>query len=209
MFIVYRVTNNVNGRYYIGVHKTDDLNDGYMGSGILIQRALKKHGKENFTREILASFDDADSAYLEEKRLVDEALVRDGRSYNLREGGYGGRMCEDSRRKVSQSLTGRKRPDISGENNPSKREDIRQKISETKRGKKFSEEHKQKISEANKGNVGYWVGKTRSDDTKRKISEANKGRKFPEVTCPHCKKTGAIAPMTNWHFDKCKCRDVS
>ncbi len=49
---IYRTTRNVDGRYYIGMHSTDDLNDGYMGSGIKITRSLKKYGKENHKFEI-------------------------------------------------------------------------------------------------------------------------------------------------------------
>lgn len=50
---VYKTTNVLNGKIYIGVHSTDDLNDGYMGSGKAISTAIKKYGEENFTTEIL------------------------------------------------------------------------------------------------------------------------------------------------------------
>lgn len=51
---LYKITNLVNQKYYIGVHNTDDLDDGYMGSGSAIQRALKKYGPLNFKREIIS-----------------------------------------------------------------------------------------------------------------------------------------------------------
>jgi len=50
------ITNKVNGKRYIGCHKTDDVDDGYMGSGKLIRRAIKKYGSENFAKEVLATF---------------------------------------------------------------------------------------------------------------------------------------------------------
>jgi len=55
-YLVYMITNKVNGKRYIGCHKTDDVDDGYMGSGKLIRRAIKKYGSENFAKEVLATF---------------------------------------------------------------------------------------------------------------------------------------------------------
>ena len=52
-YLVYKTTNLVNGKIYIGQHQTYDLNDGYLGSGILLRRAIEKYGEENFKREIL------------------------------------------------------------------------------------------------------------------------------------------------------------
>lgn len=89
-YYLYRVTNKVNGKIYVGVHKTKCLDDGYMGSGKVIIRAIEKHGIENFEKEILEHFEDAASMFEREKEVVDaEFLARDD-VYNLRRGGYGG-----------------------------------------------------------------------------------------------------------------------
>lgn len=72
-------------------------------------------------------------------------------------------------------------------------------------GKRFkkpkTEEHKQKLREAN-------LGKTLSAETKRKISEASIGRVEKEHTCPYCGKTGKSGAMYRWHFDKCKMKET-
>ena len=89
-YILYQVTNNLNGKIYVGVHKTKKLDDGYMGSGKVINSAIKKNGIENFTRVILEQFDDSAAMYAREKEVVtDEFLARDD-TYNLRRGGSGG-----------------------------------------------------------------------------------------------------------------------
>jgi len=51
-YIVYETTNNINGHIYIGVHITSVIDDGYVGSGKVLQRAIKKYGLEYFTRKI-------------------------------------------------------------------------------------------------------------------------------------------------------------
>jgi len=89
-FYLYQITNLVNNKIYIGVHSTKDMNDSYMGSGINIQLAIKKYGIDNFKKDILYTFDNADDMYAKEKDIVtDEFLLRED-TYNLRVGGTGG-----------------------------------------------------------------------------------------------------------------------
>tara|TARA_S200002703_G_scaffold159544_1_gene173388 strand:+ start:305 stop:907 length:603 start_codon:yes stop_codon:yes gene_type:complete len=90
--IVYQITNKVNNKIYIGVHSTNNLNDGYMGSGHLIKRAIKKYGIENFTREILYYFDSPEQAFSKEKEIVNESFVNQTKNYNICPGGRGGNL---------------------------------------------------------------------------------------------------------------------
>lgn len=74
--------------YYIGAHKTKELNDGYMGSGKYIRSAIKKHGIENFVKEYISLCNDEEEMYLLEKSLVITS-IEDKNSYNLIPGGKG------------------------------------------------------------------------------------------------------------------------
>jgi group I intron endonuclease len=85
-YTIYKITNKLNNKFYIGMHQTRDLNDGYMGSGKLLKRAISKYGIENFSKEILHIFENEIDMRNKEKELV----VLDKMSYNLLEGGLGG-----------------------------------------------------------------------------------------------------------------------
>ena len=87
-YIIYKTTNTVNGKYYIGVH--NGTKDNYLGSGKALLNAIKEHGRENFVRETLEVFDTESEAYLREAQLVDETVVADRNSYNVSKGGKGG-----------------------------------------------------------------------------------------------------------------------
>lgn len=86
----YKITNLINNHFYYGVHNTNDLDDGYMGSGVRLKRAYEKYGIENFKKEILKFFDSAEDAFNYEAEVVTEDLVYDNNCYNLQEGGHGG-----------------------------------------------------------------------------------------------------------------------
>ncbi len=90
VFQVYKVTNLLNSKVYIGVHKVTDEGDEYFGSGKLIQLSIKKHGIENFKKEILFEYQTADEAYAKEAELVNSEFVKSDMTYNLTVGGTGG-----------------------------------------------------------------------------------------------------------------------
>lgn len=89
-YLIYKVTNNINGKFYIGTHKTKNINDDYMGSGKYLNRAKIKYGLENFTKEILFIFDTPEEMYSKEKEIVSEDFLATENTYNLKIGGFGG-----------------------------------------------------------------------------------------------------------------------
>ncbi len=83
----YKITNNINNHFYYGVHNTNNLEDGYMGSGTKLHYAYKKYGIENFTKEILKYFLTSKEAFEYESEIVTEELVHDVNCYNIATGG--------------------------------------------------------------------------------------------------------------------------
>jgi len=85
----YKITNLINNHFYYGVHNTNNLDDGYMGSGKRLHLAYKKYGIENFKKEILKYFNTKDEAYQYESEIVTENLIKDINCYNIVTGGKG------------------------------------------------------------------------------------------------------------------------
>ncbi len=89
-YTIYHITNTANGKIYIGKHQTKNLDDGYMGSGKALRRALAKYGSENFTKKILYVFDTEEAMNAKEAELVTEEFCSSTDNYNLCVGGKGG-----------------------------------------------------------------------------------------------------------------------
>jgi hypothetical protein len=85
-YTVYKITNIINGKFYIGKHITNNLKDDYMGSGKLIKKAIEKYGLENFKKEIIKVYSNENDMNIAESILVD---LTDNNTYNLQPGGKG------------------------------------------------------------------------------------------------------------------------
>lgn len=178
-YTIYKVTNLLNGKFYIGKHQTDNPTDSYMGSGRAILNAIKLHGKQNFVKEILFDFDSEEEMNNKERELVNENLVSNRLSYNMTVGGEGGphfkgrSHSEETKQKISdlrknlilrpearQKLSERRHSD-----------ETKQKISDAARKRIRSEETKQKIAESLRK---HYEANPRSEETKGKISKTMK-----------------------------------
>lgn len=160
-YTVYKITNKIDGKFYIGTHKTDNLNDGYMGSGKYLNNAQQKHGLENFEKEIMFIYDNSDDMFKKEAELVDEVFLKNENTYNIKLGGFGG---FDHINSTGKNLYGFPNL-IKGW--------IRKRTPEE--NKKISETLKFKYSN---GIIPHpWKGRKHSEETKKLISENVKASK--------------------------------
>jgi hypothetical protein len=160
-YTVYKTTNQVNGKFYIGTHKTVDLNDDYIGSGKYLKYAIEKHGIENFKKEILFVFDNPEEMFAKEAEIVTKDFLAEENTYNLKVGGFGG---FDYINKDADKLSLRNRK-IAASRNYTDPEYLR-KLSVATKGKNLGKQ-------SALGNKS-WTGKIHSDETKNKIGNANK-----------------------------------
>jgi hypothetical protein len=93
--LIYRTTCLSTGKWYIGMHSTSNRDDGYLGSGKVLLRSIKKHGKESHVREILEELPSREALRLREKELITDEMLRDRRCMNLFSGGIGGSHGDD------------------------------------------------------------------------------------------------------------------
>jgi hypothetical protein len=89
-YTVYKITNQINNKIYIGAHKTSNLEDNYMGSGKHLNYSQNRYGIENFSKEIIFRAISSDIMYWIERMLVDEEFLNDPMTYNKKLGGQGG-----------------------------------------------------------------------------------------------------------------------
>jgi hypothetical protein len=168
-YIVYKTTNRINGRTYIGCHKTVNLKDGYLGSGIAFKLALKKYGVENFEREILEIFDNSEDMFEREYQLVDHLSEY---TYNLIEGGS--RLDYTN---VNGDNAGARYINSNGLNNTSNQ--YRISSDKIKSDPGYAEWFSSRVKEGQKNSdyiPGSFRGKTHSVKTKDKMSRIAKDR---------------------------------
>lgn len=87
---IYKTTCNITGRWYIGMHSTSNINDGYMGSGTILRHSIRQHGVKNHTKEILEFVLTREDLVLREIEIVNSSLITEPKCMNIKEGGCGG-----------------------------------------------------------------------------------------------------------------------
>ena len=161
---IYKTTNLLSGKYYIGMHSTDNLNDGYLGSGKRLRYSVNKYGKENHKVEILEFFENRSELIKKEKEIITLNEIAKEECMNLMPGGTGGFISEEQQR--NRSIAGAKVF-----------------IEKLKTDKEFLKQHSKRSSTLLKkthseGKIKYdtFSGKKHSEKTKEKMRYSHSGQ---------------------------------
>lgn len=156
MYCIYRITNCINGKTYIGKHEYKDTPyDKYMGSGKDLKPDQRKYGKENFIKGIIIDgIEDKETAKQLEKDYIalERVMVGVENCYNKSISGQGGNLGEEVNRKISEALKGKP-----------KSEELRKHWSEVRKNKGTG-----------KNNPMY--GRHHSEETRKHWAEIRKGK---------------------------------
>jgi hypothetical protein len=167
---LYKTTNLLNGMFYIGIHSTNNLNDGYLGSGKRLIRSITKYGKENFELKIIEFFDNRDLLVEKEKELVTNELLQNPNCLNLRPGGEGGFISDQQQKK--RSICANIKHNELLKTNSEYRSNYIFKVSRAQKNRHLNGVYVDTIEKLKT----YWLGKSHTDESKLKMSESKKGK---------------------------------
>lgn len=165
-YTIYKTTNLVNNRFYIGKHQTKNPNDSYLGSGLELQRAILKYGKANFRKDVLHIFQTEDQMNNKEIELVTEELCNDPLSYNIRLGGEGG-WNYVHRNSLANPKKGNEHRNVR----------MKELLADPEYYSKFcNKKRMDRLAYLARGNESTFKGRTHSNDTKEKLRNLNSSR---------------------------------
>lgn len=194
-YLIYKITllkGSLAGHYYYGQHRTKNINDNYAGSGRIISNYYKKYGKikdETYHKEIISFCESIDELNATEINIINTLYKDDPKCLNLKSGGGGLGISEETRNKLRLSHSGKHQSEETKEkiskNNGMKNKEVSSRVAEKHKGihNIISDEQKHKISETLKmkyksgeikptHNITYgFKGHKHSEESKKKISE--------------------------------------
>lgn len=188
-YTIYKTTNLINGKIYIGYHSTKNPNDDYLGSGKLLNQAIEKNGADKFIKQVLYTFTSKEEALQKERELVNEDFINRKDTYNIKLGGEGG---------WDHTWETNKRPEIIELRRKGQKKAVKE-----GRLRTLTPEQRQMGIDA-KG----FKGKHHTEETKRKISENNGAKLSDDVIQNRIKdfnniekKRGYITKLANqWNI---------
>lgn len=154
---IYKITR-FDGKYYIGMHSTDKMEDNYFGSGQRISRSIKKYGQNRHVKEILEFLSSREELAKREKELVCKELLLDSLCMNIALGGTGGWANNPNSIKAMHTPEARK---LSKERSQAR-------LAELRLDPDWKKQNSQRLSDAAKGKQP-WLGRNHSEETKEKL----------------------------------------
>lgn len=169
--IVYKTTNLINNKIYVGIHSTINENDNYLGSGRVFLKAVRKHNKINFKKEILHTYKTREDALNKEKEIVNDIFILDENNYNCTIGGYGGIGVSNKGRKHTKEAILK----IKEAGKRECKDETKKRIGNANRGRKMSAEvvinNSLALKKYYETNNSPRLGVKLSEETKKKMSE--------------------------------------
>lgn len=157
---IYKTTR-FDGKFYIGMHSTDNLEDGYQGSGTLLSKSIAKHGRDRHTTEILEFLESRELLRKREAQLIDEVLLGDPQCMNLQLGGGGGLTIWHAENAPAFHKSGWEAMMKVRTSNSPAIDAGRAKAKETYEQRKASGEYSESYT--------HWIGRKHTEETKSKM----------------------------------------
>lgn len=186
IYSFYKTTNLVNGKIYYGVHKETKWPkvDEYLGSGFALLRAIAKHGKENFKREVLCIAGSSEYVFYLEQAVVDSNFIRETTNYNLVGGGKGiSCHSDETKQKISESNKGkiitpeqRRKMSLARKGKPIPKDQRKQMLETKRKNLECMSLEERKTKWGRTGTQNSMWGREHSTVTRQKIREANLGK---------------------------------
>ena len=179
---IYLTTNLITGEKYIGKHYgTED--DSYLGSGIILKKAIVKYGKENFKRNILYISKNAEENNQKEKEFIKTFnAIEDKTFYNIAEGGDGGDIFHTLSIERQNQIREKAKLQCSGCGNPMygkhHSEETKNKLRQVDKSYTQTQEYRNNMSKIKSGEGNGMYGKHHTEESKKKMSESKKGKKI-------------------------------
>lgn len=197
IYFIYKITNKVNGKSYVGKHETYSVDDDYFGSGKILRIAIKKYGKENFHKEIIEFCDNSKDLCDKEIFWIRETNSFCPNGYNINSGGKGGdNFTYNPNKELIREKIKNRPPRIYSEEERKHRSNIMS-------GRKLKPHDKMQCEfcdkSISKANYNRWHG----DNCK--LSPSYKKKEYEKVSCEFCQKK--VSPQIHGQYHGVYCKN--
>lgn len=176
--IIYRTICLITNRYYYGMHSTDNVDDGYLGSGKFLANSIKKHGVDNHVCEHLEFLENREKLREREREIVNDDLLKDSLCMNLKKGGDGGGgLWNEEHAQKFHAAGGKKVLQILNQRH----------VEKLKTDAAYKEKYRKTLSVAQTGSKNGFFGKQHTPEYKKAVGLKNSIHQSGEGNSMHNK----------------------